>query len=392
MSRDLEKALQDKEKVLNIYKKSDAFQISLDSIKKVEKPEFKINKNAVQKYTSYLDWLELVYEYNKENGIGNVIDLHTYNKADLIKQIQREENETIDMAKVIKEKAKEVQEKDSRNGEKLKEAKLGKEMINVNGESLEEQIKRLLEWKYEYIASSKIPTKTSVTKLKEMEQESDLDDLIEMARNRISIGKKNDESEIIVKESEKENAQSTEKYNRLTAKPKFMEKVQKLTAAQKGTLIHLCVQKLDEKKDYTKEDLREFVIELKNRNIISERETESINIELLYKYTKSELWQELKQAKEIHKEEPFYINVPAREIFDEAAEDEMILVQGIIDLYYVDKEGRLILVDYKTDYLPDGDVSKLEGKYKVQLDLYKKALEGALNQKVDRAMIWALNK
>ena len=392
MSRDLEKALQNKEKVLDIYKKSDAFQISLDSIKKVEKPEFKINKNAVQKYTSYLDWLELVYEYNKENGIGNVIDLHTYNKADLIKQIQREENETIDMAKVIKEKAKEVQEKDSRSGEKLKEAKLGKEMINVNGESLEEQIKRLLEWKYEYIASSKIPTKTSVTKLKEMEQESDLDDLIEMARNRISIGKKNDESEIIVKESEKENAQSTEKYNRLTAKLKFMEKVQKLTAAQKGTLIHLCVQKLDEKKDYTKEDLREFVIELKNRNIISEREAESINVELLYKYTKSELWQELKQAKEIHKEEPFYINVPAREIFDEAAEDEMILVQGIIDLYYVDKEGSLILVDYKTDYLPDGDVSKLEEKYKVQLDLYKKALEGALNQKVDRAMIWALNK
>ena len=171
-----------------------------------------------------------------------------------------------------------------------------------------------------------------------------------------------------------------------------MEKVQKLTAAQKGTLIHLCVQKLDEKKDYTKEDLREFVIELKNRNIISEREAESINVELLYKYTKSELWQELKQAKEIHKEEPFYINVPAREIFDEAAEDEMILVQGIIDLYYVDKEGSLILVDYKTDYLPDGDVSKLEEKYKVQLDLYKKALEGALNQKVDRAMIWALNK
>ena len=419
MSRDLEKALQDKEKVLDIYKKSDAFQISLDSIKKVEKPEFKINKNAVQKYTSYLDWLELVYEYNKENGIGNVIDLHTYNKADLIKQIQREENETIDMAKVIKERANAVNKRNSENQlsassqerdvnignfmnsiENLKndikiqqgimhtEEMTSERSINLN----EMQIKKLLEWKYEYIASSKIPTKTSVTKLKEMEQESDIDDLIEIARNRISIGKKNNESEIIVKESEKENAQSTEKYSRLTAKLKFMEKVQKLTAAQKGTLIHLCVQKLDEKKDYTKEDLREFVIELKNRNIISEREAESINVELLYKYTKSELWQELKQAKEIHKEEPFYINVPAREIFDEAAEDEMILVQGIIDLYYVDKEGSLILVDYKTDYLPDGDVSKLEEKYKVQLDLYKKALEGALNQKVDRAMIWALNK
>ena len=456
MSRDLEKALKDKEKVLDIYKKSDAFQISLDSIKKIEKPEFKINKNAVQKYTSYLDWLELVYEYNKENGIRNVIDLHTYNKADLMKQIQKEENETIDMAKVIKERANAVNKRNSENqlsaSSQERDVNIGNSMNNIENlkndikiqqgimhtEEMtsertinlnEMQIKKLLEWKYKYIASSKIPTKTSVTKLKEMEQESDIDDLIEMARNRISIEKKNNESETvlngkylkeeviddkenfeneyiankkpeektlrnegIVKESEKSNAQSTEKYNRLTAKPKFMEKVQKLTAAQKGTLIHLCVQKLDEKKDYTKEDLREFVIELKNRNIISEREAESINIELLYKYTKSELWQELKQAKEIHKEEPFYINVPAREIFDEATEDEMILVQGIIDLYYIDKEGRLILVDYKTDYVPDGDVSKLEEKYKVQLDLYKKALEGALNQRIDKAMIWALNK
>ncbi len=456
MCRDLEKALKDKEKVLDIYKKSDAFQISLDNVARVERPDFKINKNAVQKYTSYLDWLELVYEYNKENGIRNVIDLHTYNKADLIKQIQREENETIDMAKVIKEKANAVNKRNSENqlsaSSQERDVNIGnfmnsienlkndikiqqgimhtEEMTSERQINLDEmQIKKLLEWKYEYIASSKIPTKTSVTKLKEMEQESDIDDLIEMARNRISIEKKDNESETvlngkylkeeviddkenienehiankkpeektlrnegIVKESEKSNAQSTEKYNRLTAKPKFMEKVQKLTAAQKGTLIHLCVQKLDEKKDYTEEDLHEFVLDLKNRNIISEREAESINIELLYKYTKSELWRELKQAKEIHKEEPFYINVPAREIFDEAAEDEMILVQGIIDLYYIDTDGRLILVDYKTDYVPDGDVSKLEEKYKVQLDLYKKALEGALNQRIDKAMIWALNK
>ena len=67
-------------------------------------------------------------------------------------------------------------------------------------------------------------------------------------------------------------------------------------------------------------------------------------------------------------------------------------MQGIIDLYYINKEDELILVDYKTDYIKN-DI-ELIGKYKIQLELYKKALEGALNKKVDRVYIYStcLNK
>ena len=151
------------------------------------------------------------------------------------------------------------------------------------------------------------------------------------------------------------------------------------------------MQKLDEKRNYTSADIKEFVDDLYRRNIISQNELKNINTEILYKYTQSSLFKELKEAKEIHKEEPFYINLSAKDIFDEAADNEMILVQGIIDLYYIDKNGNLILVDYKTDYVPDGNLSKLEEKYKIQLELYKNALEGALGRKVDKAMIWALN-
>ena len=194
------------------------------------------------------------------------------------------------------------------------------------------------------------------------------------------------------KDEELNSGLSNEENSILTAKPKFLEKVQTLTAAQKGTLMHLCVQKLDEKKEYTKDDLKEFIKNLQDKHIIAEKEANSISVDLLLKYTKSELGQEVKQGQEIHKEEPCYIQIPAQEIYDEASEDEMILVQGIIDLYYIDKDGKLILVDYKTDYVPDGDVSKLEEKYRVQLNLYKRALEGALGRNVDKAMIWALRK
>lgn len=70
--------------------------------------------------------------------------------------------------------------------------------------------------------------------------------------------------------------------------------------------------------------------------------------------------------------------------------DENILVQGIIDLYYIDKDGRLVLVDYKTDYVEPGKENELVEKYKEQLYLYRDALEMALNRKVDRMLIYSL--
>ena len=70
--------------------------------------------------------------------------------------------------------------------------------------------------------------------------------------------------------------------------------------------------------------------------------------------------------------------------------DENILVQGIIDLYYIDKDGRLVLVDYKTDYVEAGKENELVEKYKEQLYLYRDALEMALNRKVDRMWIYSL--
>ena len=67
--------------------------------------------------------------------------------------------------------------------------------------------------------------------------------------------------------------------------------------------------------------------------------------------------------------------------------EEEILVQGIIDLYYIDKNNNLVLVDYKTDFV--SQAQELIQKYKVQLDLYKKALEEALNKKVSKVYIYS---
>ena len=98
-------------------------------------------------------------------------------------------------------------------------------------------------------------------------------------------------------------------------------------------------------------------------------------------YIKSEIFIDLKNAKEIYKETPFYMNIPYKDT------DEKVLVQGVIDLYYIDQEGNVVLVDYKTDR--NVDENELIERYKFQLGLYKQAIEKSLNKKVSKVLIYS---
>lgn len=146
------------------------------------------------------------------------------------------------------------------------------------------------------------------------------------------------------------------------------------------------MQKLEEKKEYDTKSIEELIQSLVNKEIITLKEAESINRKAILQFTKSKIWQEMKQAKEIQKEKPFYITVPAKEIYQEEIEEE-ILVQGIIDLYYINQKDELILVDYKTDFVETEEA--LRNKYRKQLELYKKALEEAIEKRVSHVFLYS---
>ena len=59
-------------------------------------------------------------------------------------------------------------------------------------------------------------------------------------------------------------------------------------------------------------------------------------------------------------------------------------------MYFVNESGQVVLVDYKTDYVENGNEFELVEKYKNQLDLYKQALENALGAKVDKVYIYSV--
>ena len=297
--------------------------------------------------------------YNFENS-NDILKINTIKRKDILKTIKKEEKEEVDIFKVLEEKSKDIKEEDLL------------------------RLKNQLIFEYKYKGLSDIPTKESVTNIvhKNVEVEA---------------------FEAIPQEDDDFEEKATE-----LPKPKFLigTEEEEITPAKRGTLVHLCMKNLNFSRDYSLDDVKKLIDDLEAREIITAKEKDAINPWVIFNFTKSNIWSELKEAKECHKEEAFYINVPAKEVMDTAL-DENILVQGIIDLYYITNDDELVLLDYKTDFVPQkepvpmgqdpkrtgpngaSDEGMLINRHKPQLMLYKEALENGLNRKVDRVWIYS---
>ena len=288
---------------------------------------------------------ELLENYEKENGKIN----HLILKKDLSYlgwlELVYLNHEDIESYMILNK----ISKKDILNNEEKIEEK---EIRNIpeNEEEIE-KVNKILNWKYEYQDMTNIQSKMSVTKIKELK-----------SRNKLEL-------------------------EPIEKKPKFMEEKKELSSAEKGTLVHLILQKLDFKKEYTKEQVEQFIQSLYEKEIINKLQKEAVNSEKIYKTLTSEFFKKIQTAKQIYKEVPFYTYINTKEIYN-TKNEENILVQGIIDLYYITNEDEIILVDYKTDYVKNEE--ELIEKYKIQLEIYRKALEESLNKKIKETYIYSI--
>ena len=288
----------------------------------------KITESILQQYTSYLDWFELISIARKDE-INELADTYVHSKSE-----------------VIKNKPK---EKEEQNIQVLLE--------NKKDETDNELVKKL-KWTYKNKLSTAIPSKTSVSEIKQRKMRK------------------------IVSEVKNENK------NNYEVMPMFLRESDKLSNSQKGSILHLCMQKIDLQKSYSKEELKEEIEKLVAKKILTANEASSVSIQKIEKFLHSKLAEKIKRAKNIEKEVPFYIQLNAKEAFDKETDDK-VLVQGIMDLYFETAENDLILVDYKTDYVQQGNEKELIEKYQTQLRLYKKALEDAKSKKVTEVYIYS---
>ena len=90
----------------------------------------------------------------------------------------------------------------------------------------------------------------------------------------------------------------------------------------------------------------------------------------------------------LFREQPFVLGIEANRLNPEFPKDETVLVQGIIDAYFIEN-GELILVDYKTDRV--FDPQELRDRYQIQLDLYEQALSRITGMKVREKLIYSIS-
>ena len=128
-------------------------------------------------------------------------------------------------------------------------------------------------------------------------------------------------------------------------------------------------------------------------DFLSPKEYGLLNQEKLKKFLDSPLGQLFAKAyKEntLYREQHFMQEVEYEKLFPEDGGDnvEKVILQGIIDAFIMEEEG-IILVDYKTDRVKDGE--ELRNRYQKQIDLYSEALEQILGKKVKRRVLYSFS-
>lgn len=234
--------------------------------------------------------------------------------------------------------------------------------IQKNNTSLETipQIKQHLNYKYPYI-DTLIPMKLSVSSMREEEN-------IRIGKNTIDL-----------------------------ISPSFEKEEDELSLAQKGSLIHFILEitnleKIKKADDLEKEINNQIDIFI-SQGRIEEKDKKYIDTDILSSFYKSKIGEEILNSDNVLRELPFTLSVYAKELNKDYEEsDEEVLVQGIIDLLYTNKEGNYILVDYKTSHYKDEKNKKrLIEHYTFQLQYYKKAVEKITKREVVNSYIYFLN-
>lgn len=170
--------------------------------------------------------------------------------------------------------------------------------------------------------------------------------------------------------------------------PAFMEEVQKENAgAKRGTAMHRVLECFD----FTRgpDTLAEQLEEMEQQNRVEKSLLELIYVPSLRKFLKSALGQRLQAAAcagKLYKEKPFVMGKPAKEVLEESSSQEMMLIQGIIDVFFEEADG-IVLLDYKTDKVSCGQ--ELADRYQAQMELYQEALARALGKPVKEKLLYS---
>lgn len=161
--------------------------------------------------------------------------------------------------------------------------------------------------------------------------------------------------------------------------------------ASRGTAYHRLMECLDYQDADSYEGIKRQIRKLTEEKKMSEEDAGCIWIRDILKFVQSPLGKRMKAAAaedRMHREQPFVFAQKMSGIRPEWNGDETVLVQGIMDAYFIEND-EIVLVDYKTDRIADGEEALLQERYRTQLEDYGNALERLLDKRVKEKYIYS---
>lgn len=222
-------------------------------------------------------------------------------------------------------------------------------------EPIRRELVRRLQWRYPWAAFVGRPAKQGVSELKRRWEPGD-----------------EHEKEPVVKP-----------LLELDERPAFLQQEAKLTPTERGAAVHLVMQHLDLSGPLGEDDIARQIGAMVERDMLTPEQAAEVNIAPLLRFFESPLGVRLRQnAQRVRREVPFTMALPAVEAYpdlpDNAAPDDIVVVQGVIDCLLRDG-NKLVIVDYKTDRVSANAVPVRAQSYYVQVALYRRAVREMFN-------------
>ncbi len=168
-------------------------------------------------------------------------------------------------------------------------------------------------------------------------------------------------------------------------KPRFMQSEHGLSAAERGTAMHLVMQFLDFAES-SELQVEQRVRELQQRHLLTPEQAEAIDCKKIAAFLQSPLAQRICSSDKVYREYRFALLMPA-DIYNSEVSDEKMMLQGVVDCAFETPEG-LVIVDFKTDHIRVGEEEERAELYRAQLDAYAAALERVLERPVTEKILY----
>lgn len=226
---------------------------------------------------------------------------------------------------------------------------------------LPDDLASILRWKYPHAVSADMPSKLTATQLKGREKD---------------------------REAAEEAAEYRPAPRSASLRRPVFERQRPLTAAQRGTALHMVMQYLDYGQTDTAEQIRDEIARLVAERFITPQQGEAVDPGDILTFFRSDLGRRLKSAVRVEREFKFSLLAPAADYYPNAEEGERVLLQGVVDCWFQEAGGAVTVVDFKTDRVTEATVLTRAEEYRPQLEAYSRALSEAAGVAVARRCLW----